>query len=361
MSKLKIAVIGCGNIACGAHIPSYKKCADRAEIKYFCDIVQERAQKCVEDYGGGIAVTDYKEVLADEEIDGVSVCVPNAYHSVIAIDALNAGKHVLCEKPAARTYAEALEMQKAQKRTGKTLNIGVVTRFHLAVESVRARILAGELGEVYHVYAAFREYRSIPGIGGPFTNSAISGGGTLIDWGVHRIDQILYMTGDPEPTSVSAATFCKLGRDIPAYKYRSMWSSSTADMNGVYDVDDSCTALVRTTGPVITLMGAWAQNVDETEQYVDFMGTEAGIRLSYCGGYNMYSVKDGEFVKERFDFPGADMYKSEIEDFLNCIEHGGVSRADIGNAVKTSKILQGAYDSSASGREVVFDLEADKA
>ena len=119
MSKLKIAVIGCGNIACGAHIPSYKKCADRAEIKYFCDIIPERAKTCVEKYGCGIAVTDYKEVLADSEIQAVSVCTPNKMHSEITIAALKSGKNVLCEKPAARTLSEAYEMQKAQHESGK--------------------------------------------------------------------------------------------------------------------------------------------------------------------------------------------------------------------------------------------------
>ncbi len=354
MSKLKIAVIGCGNIATSAHIPSYMKLSDRCEIKYFCDIKLDRAEKAVADNGCGTAIEDYHIALNDPEIDGISVCVPNISHKQISIDALNAGKHVLCEKPAARIYSEALEMQEAQHRTGKTLNIGVVTRFHKAVESVRAKIAAGELGEVYHVYAAFREYRSIPGIGGPFTTKALSGGGTLIDWGVHRIDQILYMTGDPDPISVSAATFCKLGRDIPNYEYRGMWSAATADMNGTYDVDDSVTAIVRTTGPVITLNGAWAQNIDESEQYVDFMGTKAGIRLSYCGGYKLYSVKNGEFVKEFHDMPGDDMFKSEISDFLDCIETGRSSRAHIDNAVRTSLIMQGAYDSSDQKKEIIF-------
>lgn len=354
MSKLKIAVIGCGNIATAAHIPAYMKLRDRAEIKYFCDLVPEKAERCVANNGCGTAITDYRTALNDPEIDGVSVCVPNISHKMISIDALNAGKHVLCEKPAARTYEEALEMQQVQHRTGKTLNIGVVTRFHKGVESVREKIQAGELGEVYHVYAAFREYRSIPGIGGPFTTKALSGGGTLIDWGVHRIDQILYMTGDPDPTSVSAATFCKLGRDIPAYEYRSMWSRETADMNGTYDVDDSCTAIVRTTGPVITLMGAWAQNIDQIEQYVDFMGTKAGIRLNYCGGYTMYYSKNGEFIKEPHEITGDDMFKNEISDFLDCIETGKTSRAHIDNAVRTSMILQGAYDSSEQKKEIVF-------
>ena len=128
MSKVKVAVIGCGTIANSAHIPSYMNNSD-AEIKYFCDILPEKAQAAVEKYGCGIAVTDYHEALADPEIVAVSVCTPNNVHKPISIDAMRAGKHVLCEKPASRTFAEVEEMQKVQHETGMTLNIGVVNRF----------------------------------------------------------------------------------------------------------------------------------------------------------------------------------------------------------------------------------------
>ena len=132
---MKVAVIGCGTIANNAHIPSYMA-NPKAEIKYFCDIDLTKAQKAVEQYGCGIAVADYKEVLADEEVVAVSVCTPNLMHSKIAIDAMKAGKHVLCEKPAARVYEEALEMQQVQHETGKILNIGVVNRFNTNVNKL---------------------------------------------------------------------------------------------------------------------------------------------------------------------------------------------------------------------------------
>ena len=132
---MKVAVIGCGTIANAAHIPSYMNNPE-AEIKYFCDIIPERAEAAVEKYGCGTAVVDYHDVLADPEIEAVSVCTPNNVHPTITIDALRAGKNVLCEKPAARTYKEALEMQKVQHETGKVLNIGVVNRFHDSVNLI---------------------------------------------------------------------------------------------------------------------------------------------------------------------------------------------------------------------------------
>ncbi|MBR5868296.1 MAG: Gfo/Idh/MocA family oxidoreductase, partial [Clostridia bacterium] len=155
MEKIKVAIIGCGAIANSAHIPAYVK-NEKAEIKYFCDIIPERADAAVEKYGVGKAVYDYKEVLADPEIEAVSICTPNYMHSVIAVDALEAGKHVLCEKPAARIYEEALAMQEAQRRTGKILNIGVVNRFNDSVNIIKKYIDSGKLGEIFHVYVSFR-------------------------------------------------------------------------------------------------------------------------------------------------------------------------------------------------------------
>ena len=120
---MKVAIIGCGTIAHAAHIPSYLN-NPVAEIKYFCDIIPERASEAVEKYGCGIAVTSHREILADPEVTAISICTPNDVHASIAIDAMKAGLHVLCEKPAARTYPEALEMQRVQHETEMTLNIG---------------------------------------------------------------------------------------------------------------------------------------------------------------------------------------------------------------------------------------------
>ncbi len=238
MSKIKVGIIGCGTIANTAHIPSYLGCPD-TEIKYFCDIIPEKAEEAVKKYGCGIAVVDYKEVLADPEVAAVSVCTPNKMHSIITCDALRAGKHVLCEKPAAKTLPEVIEMQKVQHETGKTLNIGVVNRFNDGVNHIKRLIDDGELGEIYSVYVSFRAHRSIPGIGGAFTTKEIAGGGALIDWGVHYLDIVMYCTGDPAPKTVSAETFCKLGKDIASYTYTYMWAENTRDVDGTYDKSEA--------------------------------------------------------------------------------------------------------------------------
>ncbi len=353
MSKIKVAIIGCGNIS-GSHIPSYLKLPD-VEIKYFCDLIIEKAEKCVEKYGCGTAVVDYHDFLNDPELDAVSVCTHNDFHSIIAIDFLKAGKNVMCEKPAARVLSEALEMQKVAHETGKVLNIGVCNRFNTYVMKIKELIDQGELGNVHHVYASFRAHRSIPGIGGDFTNKAVSGGGALIDWGVHYLDLIMYCCGDPKPLTASGEAFCVLGKNIKDYVYTSMWASETREADGVYDVDDSVTGLVRTTGPVITFNGAWAQNIGQSETFIDFMGDKAGIRLSYCSDFKMWSVKNGMLTETKVAAPETNMYENEIADFIRCVKSGDKNQQNIDYAVETSKIMQAIYDSSDAHREVIID------
>lgn len=347
---MKVAVIGCGNIANSAHIPSYKNNPE-VEIKYFCDILPERAKAAVEKYGCGIAVEDYHDVLKDPEVEAVSVCTPNNMHSVIAIDALRAGKHVLCEKPAARTYAEALEMQKVQHETGKILNIGVVNRFNDSVNLIKKYIDSGKLGNIHHVYVSFRAHRSIPGLGGAFTTKAIAGGGALIDWGVHYLDIVMYCCGDPKVKTVTGETFCKLGKDMKNYAYTDMWAGPP-DYDGVYDVDDSVTGLVRTSGPVITINGAWAQNIGVPEQYIDFMGDKAGIRLQYGSDFTVYTSENGALVEYKPVFKMENHFQNEINAFVDCVKTGKKLPSHIDTVIVTAEMMQAIYDSAEQHKEI---------
>ena len=351
---MKVAIIGCGTIANAAHIPAYMKNPD-VEIKYFCDVMLERAQAAVEKYGCGTAVSDYRQALADPEIEAVSVCTPNNMHPVVSIDAMRAGKNVLCEKPAARTYAEALEMQKVQHETGKILNIGVVNRFNDSVNLIKKYIDGGKLGEVYHVYVSFRAHRSIPGLGGAFTTKAIAGGGALIDWGVHYLDIVMYCCGDPKPVTVSGETFCKLGKDMKNYAYKNMWAENTKNLNGTYDVDDSVAALIRTEGPVINVNGAWAQNIGEAETYIDFMGDKGGIRLAYGSDFTVYTAEYGALVEYKPEFTMRNHFENEINAFVDCVRTGEKLPSHIDTVIVTAKMMQAIYDSSDAHREIVLE------
>lgn len=351
---MKVAVIGCGTIANAAHIPSYMNNPE-AEIKYFCDIIPERAEAAVEKYGCGTAITDYHIALNDPEIEAVSVCTPNNMHPTISIDAMRAGKDVLCEKPAARTYAEALEMQKVQHETGRILNIGVVNRFNDSVNLIKKFIDDGKLGEVFHVYVSFRAHRSIPGLGGAFTTKAIAGGGALIDWGVHYLDIVMYCCGDPKPVTVTGEAFCKLGRDMKNYAYKSMWAENTKNVDGTYDVDDSVTALIRTEGPVITVNGAWAQNIGQSETYIDFMGDKAGIRLQYGSDFTVCTAEHGALIEYKPEFKMRDHFQNEIDAFVDCVKTRKKLPSHIDTVIITARMMQAIYDSSAAHQEQKLD------
>ena len=353
--KINVAVIGCGCIANSAHIPAYLD-SPNCEIKWFCDIIPERADAAVKKYGCGRAVYDYHEILDDPELDSVSVCTHNDMHSVISIDFMKHGKDVLCEKPAARILSEALEMQKVSYETGRILSIGVCNRYSNAVNKIKQLIDDGELGEVYHVYASFRAHRSIPGLGGDFTKKAVSGGGSLIDWGVHYIDLIMYCCSEPKPLTASGEAFCKLGVNMKDYTYTGMWAKDTSDVeNGTYDVDDSVTGIVRTDGPVISFTGAWAQNIGVSDTFIDFMGDKGGVRLEYGESFVLYSVKNGMLTETVPTFNSNGIHHDEVCDFVECVKRGVRNRNDISNAVATSKIMQAIYDSSEAHREMTID------
>ena len=352
MKKTKIAVIGCGTIARNAHMPSYSK-NPMAEIKYLVDIKPERAIELAKQYNVPYTTADYKEILGDEEITAVSVCTPNNTHAQISIDCLNAGKNVLCEKPASINFELVKQMKEAADRNGKILNIGVVNRFNTAVNQIKKIIDNGDLGELYHIYCSFRSHRSIPGIGGQFTTKAISGGGVLIDWGVHFLDLIFYCMGMPKVLSASAQIYGELGRDMKNYSYIDMWAGPP-DYNGVYDVEDFITGFLRTDGPTISLNGAWAQNIGETAMFIEFLGDKAGIKLQYGGDFKIYSAKDGVLYETAPTYTEADMFYDEIDSFLKCSIENTKNRANIDNAMITSEVMDALYKSAALKKDVLL-------
>lgn len=354
MEQTKVAVIGCGNIAKNAHVPSYSK-NPAARIEYLVDINPEKAQTLKEQYGceNAKVITDYRQALADPAVDAVSVCLPNSLHMPVTVDALNAGKHVLCEKPISVSLENAIKMKEAADKNGRILNIGVVNRFNTAVNKIREMIENGELGEVYHVYASFRSHRSIPGLGGWFTTKAMSGGGVLIDWGVHFLDLILYCTGSPKPVSVTGSAFSKLGKDMKGYTYVDMWAGPP-DYSGTYDVDDSVTGMIRTCGPTITFNGAWAQNLNESAMFIEFLGDRGGIKLQYGGNFTYHTFKNGMLCDTAAKFNQKDMFYEELDAFLESARTGKKSRGSIDNVLITQQILDAIYLSSEQNREITL-------
>lgn len=349
MKTFKVAVIGCGAIG-ATHSDCYAK-STAAELEAVVDIVSDKAAAYAEKYGARRALTDYRKLLKDPSIGAVSVCLPNALHAPVTIACLRAGKHVLCEKPIAVSLKQAEAMRDAARDNGRTLAIGVVNRYNDNVNWIREMIATGDLGTVYHVHTQFRAHRSIPGLGGWFTTRTASGGGVMLDWGVHFIDLILYCLGLPKPLSVSGAAHARLGAVPRDYAYTSMWAGPP-QLDGVCDVEDHVSGLLRTTGPTVAFEGAWAQNIGDGAMFIDFLGDKAGIRLSYGGGFTVYGHKDGRLYKTEPTMRTGNMFQTEIDGFLRSADSGKPCVSDIDAVLPTQRVLDGFYRSAKAGREV---------
>ena len=346
-----IAVIGCGRIARLAHFPALEK-IENVKVKYACDIIEEKAVKMKEDFPFiENTITDYKEALADPEVEAVFILTPNYAHYTIAMDALRAGKHVMCEKPITVNYKLSCEMAEEADKQGKILNIGVCNRYNTSVEMLRELNEQGRFGNIYHVYCSFRAHRSIPGLGGAFTTKEQSGGGVLIDWGVHYLDLILYILGDAKIKTVTGDTYCEMAKDMKEYTYKSMWAEDTADVeNGTNDVDDFVSGYVRTDKASISLNGAWAQNIEVKETFIDFLGDKAGARLTYGGKFVIYNGDNLDTEEPEYDIPN--MYVKEDAAFLEAIKSGEKNRNNIDNILESAKLLDTLYASADKRREI---------
>ncbi len=354
MKPKVIAVVGCGRIARDAHFPAFAE-IEGLRVKYACDLIESKAQAMKEKYSNiEQVITDYKIALADPEVEAVYVLTPNYAHYTVTMDALAAGKHVFCEKPITVNYALSCEMAEAAEKAGKLLNIGVCNRYHKSVEELARLNAEGKFGNVYHVVCSFRSFRSIPGLGGAFTTKEQAGGGVLIDWGVHFFDLILYILGGAKLKSLTCDAYSEMAKDMKSYKYEYMWAEDTADVeNGTNDVDDYIAGHIRTDKASITFNGAWAQNIDKEEKYIDILGDKGGARLDYCG---LFEYADGatlETEKPEYDIPN--MYLMEDIAFLEATETGEKTRSHISNVLETAKLLDALYRSAEAKKEIVLE------
>ena len=346
-----VAVIGCGRIAKNAHLPALSQ-LENVRIKYACDPLIEKAEALQKEYAKiENVITDYKLALADEEVDAVFVLTPNYAHYTVAMDALKAGKHVLCEKPITVNYELSMEMAQEAEKQGKILNIGVCNRYQKSVEMLEEMNRNGEFGNIYHVYCSFRGYRSIPGLGGPFTTKSHSGGGVLIDWGVHFFDLILYVLGGAKLKNVTCDAYCEMAKDMKSYRYTNMWAEETSDIeNGTNDVDDFITGHIRTDKASISFNGAWAQNIKKGEMFIDFLGDKAGARLSYGGKFELYRGDTLEVIAPEYDIPN--MYLCQDRAFIESITTGVKDKNNIENILETAKLLDLLYESAEKKSQV---------
>lgn len=350
MSKLKIAVIGVGNIS-RSHISSYLK-NPNVELYALCDINEKTLKEKGELYGITKLYTDEAKMLAElPEIDAVSVCTWNNGHAPASIMALNAGKHVLCEKPMAMNAVQAREMIDAAKKNGKKLMVGFVKRFGNDTALTRDFIDAGNLGDIYYAKATYLRRNGCPG--GWFADKARSGGGPLIDLGVHVIDQVRYLMGCPKPVAAYGATFGGFGKrenlkDQVGYK-----APSTPDDQ--HTVEDMATAMVRfDNGAVLAVEASFNMHRKKDVGEVEIFGTKGGIKMSpefeLYTEVNNYLANVSLNQSSAFVFDKA--FENEINYFVEAVQndYDTMPIAEDGYALMT--ILDAIYKSAETGCEV---------
>ena len=353
MKKIRIGIIGNGGICKGAHVPTYLK-DERVEIVGVCDIIEERAQFLKDEYFPEAKVyTDYKELLKDETIDSVDICTPNYLHSIIAVDAFKAGKHVFCEKPDAIDVTEVLKMQKAADEAGKVLMVMRNNRFVDASQYAKRYIDAGKMGEVYAGRCGWQRRRGIPGKGGWFTTKAQSGGGPLIDLGVHMIDLAIWLMGNPTPVSVSANTFSKFADNDTSDSVNSDFGDKNAE--GTFDVEDLAMGMIRfDNGAVLQIEFSWASNIKRERRFVELRGTKSGLKWEN-DDIEIFTEEDGQLLDikpaGRLESKG---HHNNLVHYLDVLTKDADPCFKPQQGVDMIKILCAIYESAKTGREVIL-------
>ncbi|UHA76109.1 Gfo/Idh/MocA family protein [Paenibacillus sp. 481] len=352
MSKVRIALIGAGSIS-DNHLAGYAENKE-ADIVAICDLNEERARAKADKYGATKVFTDYKELLADQEIDAVSICTWNNTHAHIAIAALEAGKHVLVEKPLCKTVEDALAVQTAQQKSGKTLQIGYVRRYGTNTSVLKKFIDAGDLGHIYYAKASC--LRRLGNPGGWFSDMERSGGGPLIDLGVHMIDLCWYLMGKPKVKSVSGNTYNLLG-NRGHIEHLSFYQAAdyNAELNTVEDLGN---ALIRfENGASLAVDVSFSLHLKKDELSVKLFGDKGGAEVEpeltiISERHNTIMNIAPQIDHLSFDFERG--FQNEINHFIDCCLGRTETICPVEDGVEMMKMLCGIYESSKKGTEIVY-------
>ena len=345
MKTLGIGIIGSGGIARAAHMPNYAKLPD-VNLIAVADKSAQAGQTAAKQFEVPHVFKDYRDLLKLKEIDAVSVCTPNAYHAESTIAALKAGKHVLCEKPIAMNAGEAAKMVEASKRAGKQLMVAQHHRFGAGVQALKKAIKDGALGEIYYCETIALRRRGIPSWG-VFTQKKHSGGGPMIDIGVHFLDQALFLMGHPKPVAATGCCYTKFGKRAGLFGGFGPWDPKK------YDVEDMAVGLVRfANGASLVVKTSWAANIGRDEFNTVIMGTEGGCSVDPLG---IYREEHGYLVNiAPVSLPPRDAYFEEIKAFVEAVRSNKPVPVPGEQALITQKIMDAIYASAKAGKEVAI-------
>jgi predicted dehydrogenase len=358
--KYKAAVIGAGMIPVRGHIPAYKR-LENVNLVAICDINAARAQEVAEAADIPNVYTDYREMLAEEDLDLVSVCTPNVFHAEMSIAALKSGANVICEKPMALTYSDAQAMVEAAEEAGKQLTIAFTQRPRPEMSLLHQYAEEDRFGDIYYVKAQYLRRSGIPGYGSWFTNRDLAGGGATYDIGVHFLDLALWIMGHPKPISVTASTYAEFG---PRAKGLGGWGADILEPPQRFDVDDFLTCHVKfENGATLVLEVSWAAYLQSGHR-LQILGTEMGADFypSLYGAdqplrlYDDMNDEQIEIIPERPRPSDLSGHQALVEDWVKHLDdkeapvpawHGAMS----------VQILEAAFQSAESGESIQLNQE----
>ncbi|MDI6809365.1 MAG: Gfo/Idh/MocA family oxidoreductase [Candidatus Eisenbacteria bacterium] len=330
---VRIGIIGAGAIAQVEHIPALKKLKD-VEIVAICDHDEERAQRVAQKFGIERVVEDYEELVRMDDIDGVHICTPNFLHAPMTVAALSYGKNVLCEKPLARNALEAEEMVKAAEKAKKILMPAVNNRFRADSRLLKKFVEKGELGQILYAKTGWlrrpTEWRDSAWHG----DKKVSGGGVLMDLGVHMLDLCLWLMGNPGVVSVTASTYSKAGKR---------------------DVEDSATCFLRLEGgATVTLEVSWTLLLESNFGYLNLYG-RSGVAL--LNPLRIHKEMHGTLANvtpsvEPTRNIHKQSYEAEIEHFVDCVRKGETPVSSAKEGLEVMRVVDAIYKSAETKKEV---------
>ena len=332
--KIKVGIIGLGWPG-REHLKGYLQ-SERAEVIAVCDANEELAGRIAREHGVPSVYTDHKAMLRAGDVQAVSVCLPNFLHAPVSLDALRAGRHVICEKPPALDAKQARRLADAAHKGGLILMYALCQRFTGAAKLVKDYVEKGELGDIYFARAVYHRRRGIPlGTQSWFTDKKRSGGGALIDIGVHALDTAWWLMGAPKPVSVSGNTYRKFAHTLPEGTH--------------FDVDDSAFGLIRfDTGATLILECSWALNLSGGS-LTQIAGSKGGVEMNPL---KILTERDGVQIDITPHVPDTNPFAGQTDHFLECIQTGRTPLMGAEQGVQLMQMLDGIYQSAATGREV---------
>jgi predicted dehydrogenase len=355
--RLRVGVIGAGVGA--SHLAAYRE-NPNVEIVAVAGLEDDRVRRLAAEYGAERTYREYGDLIAAPDIDAVSVCVPNVLHAPVSIAALQAGKHVLVEKPLARTPEEGRAMIAAAREAGKVLMVSFNYRHRGDVRWLRQYITTGALGRIYYAKAYWMRRAGIPRLGSWFVSKEQAGGGPLIDLGVHVLDLAMHLMDEPRPLAVSGAVYAEFGpRGLKNWgSYHGGGFAGAAP----YEVEDLGTAFIRLEGgATLTLEASWASHGSFGDDFgVILYGTEGGAELrvknyGWQDTVRIYTDIDGVPVETTPFIPQSGGHRGVIDAFVAAAlaNNGSVEEAEAG--LRRAEVIDAIYRSAVSGHEVVIE------